>query len=80
MDVLYLVLPLALVFVLVGVALFVWAARSGQFDDLETPAHRALFDDAPAPQGEDSPAQTQRETADRQRGPAPPPNAQTDEK
>ncbi|RLB62996.1 MAG: cbb3-type cytochrome oxidase assembly protein CcoS, partial [Deltaproteobacteria bacterium] len=26
---------------------FVWAVRSGQFDDLETPAVRILFDDQP---------------------------------
>jgi nitrogen fixation-related uncharacterized protein len=26
-------------------ALFIWAVRSGQFDDLETPAVRILFDD-----------------------------------
>ncbi len=45
MDVIYLLLPLALGFVLAGVALFAFAARSGQFDDLETPARRALFDD-----------------------------------
>ena len=24
---------------------FVWAVRSGQFDDTTTPAHRVLFDD-----------------------------------
>ena len=29
----------------IALALFVWAARSGQFDDLETPAMRALHDD-----------------------------------
>jgi len=30
-----------------GVAIwaFVWAVRSGQFDDLEGPAHRILMDD-----------------------------------
>lgn len=45
MDVIYLLLPLALGFVLAGVALFALAARAGQFDDLETPARRALLDD-----------------------------------
>jgi cbb3-type cytochrome oxidase maturation protein len=28
---------------------FVWAVRSGQFDDVVSPAWRVLFDDAPAP-------------------------------
>ncbi len=49
MSILYLVLPLALVIVLAAVLAFSWAARRGQFDDLETPALRMLHDDdAPA--------------------------------
>lgn len=50
MSIVYLVLPLALVIVLAAVIAFVWAARRGQFDDLETPALRMLHDDdAPRP-------------------------------
>ncbi len=30
-------------------AAFIWAVRSGQFDDTHTPAHRILFDDPSAP-------------------------------
>lgn len=45
MSVLFLVLPLALVIVAGGVLAFVWSARSGQFDDLETPAVRVLHDE-----------------------------------
>ena len=44
MNVLYLILPLALLVVFAAVGAFVWAARKGQFDDLETPAMRALHD------------------------------------
>ncbi|MCG6872287.1 MAG: cbb3-type cytochrome oxidase assembly protein CcoS [Gammaproteobacteria bacterium] len=45
MEVLYLLIPIALLLVgLVAVALL-WAVRSGQFDDLEGPAHRILMDD-----------------------------------
>ena len=29
----------------VGLAAFLWALKSGQFDDLDGAAHRALFDD-----------------------------------
>ncbi|MGZ8377045.1 MAG: cbb3-type cytochrome oxidase assembly protein CcoS [Gemmatirosa sp.] len=47
MSVLFVVLPLALVIVAVAVGAFVWASRRGQFDDLDTPAVRALHDDAP---------------------------------
>ena len=45
MSVLYVVLPLALLVVGAAVGAFVWSARSGQFDDLETPAVRVLHDD-----------------------------------
>lgn len=46
MSIIYLVLPLALLIVLAAVIAFVWAARRGQFDDLETPALRILHDDS----------------------------------
>jgi cbb3-type cytochrome oxidase maturation protein len=45
MSVLFLVLPLALVLVGVAVWAYVWSARGGQFDDLDTPAVRLLHDD-----------------------------------
>lgn len=55
MTALYLVLPMALVLVGVGIAAFVWAARRGQFDDLTTPAMRALHDEDPGPASSDQP-------------------------
>jgi cbb3-type cytochrome oxidase maturation protein len=45
MSVLFLILPLALLVVAAAVAAFVWAARSGQLDDLDTPPIRLLGDD-----------------------------------
>lgn len=51
MSAIFILLPLALLFVGIAVAWFVWAVRSGQFDDLETPAVRILFDDEPATGG-----------------------------
>jgi cbb3-type cytochrome oxidase maturation protein len=45
MSVLCLVLPLALVFVCAAVGAFVWAVRSGQLDDVDTPPRRILFED-----------------------------------
>jgi len=45
MEVLYLLIPIAMLFVLfVGLAMF-WAIRSGQYEDMEGPAHRILMDD-----------------------------------
>ncbi|HEB60508.1 MAG TPA: cbb3-type cytochrome oxidase assembly protein CcoS [Phycisphaeraceae bacterium] len=49
MDILFVVLPAALLLALIGVLAFVWAVRSGQLDDLETPAMRILEDDDPVP-------------------------------
>lgn len=48
MSVLYLVIPIALVLAGTGLAAFLWAVRKGQFDDLDTPAVRMLFDDEEA--------------------------------
>jgi cbb3-type cytochrome oxidase maturation protein len=54
MESLYLLIPVALVLVVVIVAGFLWAVRSGQFDDLEGPAWSILMDDddGPRPPGE----------------------------
>ncbi len=45
MDILYLLIPLAVVLMVVAVAGLMWAIRSGQFEDMEGPAHRILMDD-----------------------------------
>ena len=50
MNVLYLLLPLALLLAGSAVAVFVWAVKNGQFDDLETPAVRILHDDDELPE------------------------------
>ena len=44
-ETIFVLLPLALLIAAIAVGFFVWAARTGQFDDLETPAVRILFDD-----------------------------------
>lgn len=55
MSVLFLVVPLAVILVAVAVWAYVWSARGGQFDDLDTPAVRMLHDDD-APLSRDSAA------------------------
>lgn len=45
MDILFLLIPLSLVLVFLIGGVFWWSLRSGQFDDLEGPAHRILMDD-----------------------------------
>jgi cbb3-type cytochrome oxidase maturation protein len=56
MDILYVLIPLSLLVVFVIAAIFWWALRSGQFDDLEGPGYRLLMDD------EDSFSTPQRKT------------------
>lgn len=38
-------IPVALTLGLIGLAAFLWALKSGQFDDLDGAAHRILFED-----------------------------------
>ena len=45
MEIIYLLIPLSIVLLGIIVWLFIWAIGSGQFDDLEGPAHRILMDD-----------------------------------
>lgn len=45
MSVLFVLVPLAILLVAIFVGLYVWSSRSGQFDDLTTPAMRAVHDD-----------------------------------
>ncbi|MGE3842996.1 MAG: cbb3-type cytochrome oxidase assembly protein CcoS [Vicinamibacterales bacterium] len=45
METIFVLLPLALVIAAIAVGFFIWAAWTGQFDDLDTPAVRILFDD-----------------------------------
>jgi len=45
MEILYILIPISLVFVVLIAAVFLWAVKSGQFEDLEGPAHRILLDD-----------------------------------
>lgn len=49
MSVIYIVIPLAFGFAIAALAGFIWATRTGQFDDLSTTAVRAIHDDDPAP-------------------------------
>lgn len=45
MGVIFIMVPLALLFALGAVLAFICAVREGQFDDVDTPPHRMLHDD-----------------------------------
>ena len=57
MEIVYLLIPLSLVLLLIAIWAFFWAAKSGQFDDLDSPALSILDDPAsltdPADQNSD---------------------------
>jgi cbb3-type cytochrome oxidase maturation protein len=45
MSMLFALIPLAVLLLVAAIWAFFWAVRSGQFDDLDTPAVRILLDD-----------------------------------
>lgn len=62
MEILYLLVPLSVVFVFLIGVVFWWSLRSGQFEDLEGPAYRILRDDDDLPaQPPADPAKTAQE-------------------
>lgn len=48
MSILFALIPLAILLLAFAVWAFFWAVRSGQFDDLDTPAVRILLDEEDA--------------------------------
>jgi cbb3-type cytochrome oxidase maturation protein len=64
MSVIYIVLPIALL--IVGGMLwgFFRSVKQGQFDDLETPAVRMLFDDDPLPASELTEVKSKKKSSD----------------
>lgn len=54
MESLFILIPIAIVFVIIAVSIFFWAVRSGQYEDLDTEARRILFDEDEAAKRADS--------------------------
>lgn len=44
MEIIYITIPLVLIVGSLVVAMFIWMAKKGQFDDLDGAAHRILLD------------------------------------
>lgn len=49
MTILLVLIPLGVVLLGLAIGLFVWAVRSGQFEELEGEGARILFEDVPRP-------------------------------
>ncbi|MDX1456103.1 MAG: cbb3-type cytochrome oxidase assembly protein CcoS [Marinobacter sp.] len=45
MQIVMILVPVTLILVALGIVLFSWAVKNGQYEDLEGPAHRILYDD-----------------------------------
>lgn len=45
MEILFLLVPVALIFIALAIKLLFWAVKDGQYDDLDTEGQRILFDD-----------------------------------
>jgi cbb3-type cytochrome oxidase maturation protein len=60
MEIIFYLIPIALVLVTAIVAGLFWAVKSGQFDDLEGPAHQILMDDEIYPEKTDKEKQQEK--------------------
>jgi len=49
LSILFLLIPLGLILLGLAIAAFFWATKSGQFDDLESPAWSVVMDDDRTP-------------------------------
>ena len=45
MSIIYVLIPIAILLVIIAVAVFFWAVKSNQFEDLERHGYSILFDD-----------------------------------
>lgn len=45
MEVLFVLIPISIILIAVAIGIFGWAVKSGQYDDMEGPAHSILYDD-----------------------------------
>lgn len=45
MEILYLLIPISILFSLCALGAFVWSVRNGQFQDLDRPAEQLIFEE-----------------------------------
>ena len=45
MTILYLLIPIAVIFLIIAVAFFFWAIRNDQYEDMDSPAFKIVIDD-----------------------------------
>lgn len=62
MNIFYLLIGASLFAALIFLAAFIWAVKTGQFDDNETPPYRMLFDDDKVEEDEETEGRRDKET------------------
>lgn len=65
MNVIYILIPIAMLFVIFGLTIFFWAVRKGQFEDLDKQGFSILFDDNKHKQQTTSPEQHKKFKSDK---------------
>ncbi|MCB1561547.1 MAG: cbb3-type cytochrome oxidase assembly protein CcoS [Xanthomonadales bacterium] len=68
MNILLVLVPISLVLLGVAIVTFVWAVRSGQFDDLDTPSIDILADDSSPREPDDAASDTSAPDEERHAG------------
>jgi len=58
-EIIFVTIPVTLLFIAIAAAIFFWASKGGQYDDLDSPAHRILFDDDITPATKQEPRKTE---------------------
>ncbi|MEZ7204968.1 cbb3-type cytochrome oxidase assembly protein CcoS [Pseudoalteromonas sp. DY56-GL79] len=54
MSIIYVLIPIAILFVIIAIGIFFWAVKSEQFSDLNKQGHSILFDDDKVQTGDKS--------------------------
>ncbi len=54
MSIIYVLIPIAIILVLIAIAIFFWAVKTEQFDDLERQGYSILFDEDKKPKPSDN--------------------------
>ena len=70
MEVIYGLLPGMLLLGIIGVAVFFWAVRNGQYDDMDGAANRVLMDDDDDEASQQPATSSQQDDADKQKDPS----------
>jgi len=79
MDILYLLIPVSIIFVIFIAGVFIWSVKSGQYEDMEGPAHRILMDNDRIQPPKDDAEQNPDERCPDKQGPDQPGNPEEDQ-